>query len=251
MSTKKLSGIIMPDDYNNLYNYKQNVWTGPCSKDTKWCFEQKYKTPHYGNLYNKATFNCCNENLLNLFINLSIASEKFDFKFFLDFGTLLGCLRNGKKIPYDVDMDVGMCVDDFNKFKEASGFLQRNGEVIKQVGDGIYVYQMSETNIIHIDIFIYEKKFINNQYLYISNAYNKTPYCYFTEEDLMPLRKASFENIMSYIPNNSKKYIEASYGVKCIENPITKHNYDYKYIENGTIGDLPNKETWNKLLNNI
>tara|TARA_B110000037_G_scaffold33801_1_gene40819 strand:+ start:4194 stop:4943 length:750 start_codon:yes stop_codon:yes gene_type:complete len=245
------SGIIIPDEYNNLYNYKQNIWTGPCTKETKWCFEQKYKTPGYGHLYNKATFECCHQHLLNLFINLSVASKKFDFKFFLDFGTLLGCLRNGKKIPYDVDMDVGMCIDDFNNFKNAAEFLQRNGEVIRQVGDGIYVYQLSKANIIHIDIFIYKQKLVDNEYIYVSNQYKTTPYSYFTKEDLMPFRTVSFENIESYIPNNSKKYIEANYGAKCIENPITKHSYINNYVANGTTGDLPNTSAWNKLLNGM
>lgn len=251
MSVTDLSGIIMPDEYNNLYNYKQNIWTGPCTKDTNWCFVQKYKTPNYGHLYNKATFECCHNNLLSLFINLTVASKKFNFKFFLDFGTLLGCLRNGKKIPYDADMDMGMCTEEINNFKKAYDFLQRNGEVIRQIREGVYVYQLSKTNLIHIDIFIYKKKYIKNQYLYVSEQYNSTPTCYFTEEDLMPLRKTSFENIESYIPNNSKNYIEATYGVKCIENPITKHSYINNYVDSGTTGDLPNTSAWNKLLNGM
>jgi phosphorylcholine metabolism protein LicD len=242
------NSIITSSDYNNKYNFKQNLWSGPCSKHTKWCFEQKYKSPHYGHLYNKETFECCHRHLLNLFRNISVASEKFDFKFFLDFGTLLGCLRNGKKIPYDADIDLGMCIDEFNNFKKAFDYLQCNGEVIKQINNNIFIYKLSKINDVHIDIFIYEKKIIGNQYLYVGDQYKKTPNSYFTEEDLFPLKKTSFENIETFIPNNSKKYIEANYGIKCIENPITKHSYVSNYITAGTHGDLPDAKTWNNLL---
>ena len=79
---------------------------------------------------------------------------------------------------------------------------------------------------------------------------NTNTHCYFFEEDLFPLKKAIFEKIEVLIPNKSKKYLEKTYGKKCIENPITKHCYIDNYVKgNGTTGDLPDLKSWEKLLN--
>ena len=156
------SRIMTDEEYKNLYNFKENKWIGPCTKNTKWCWTKKYFTPHYGHLYNKETFKCCHENLIYLLKKLSEASKKFNFSFFLDFGSLLGCLRNSRKIPYDADMDVSLCPDQFENFKKAKGFLEENGEKIRSTCSG-FTYQLSLTNKIHIDIFYYRKKIKNKE----------------------------------------------------------------------------------------
>ncbi len=81
--------------------------------------------------------------------------------------------------------------------------------------------------------------------------YNSTPESFFLEDDLFPLKKNMFENIEVSIPNKAIKYLEANYGKGCIENPITKHSYIDNYVNGpGSKGDLPDKKTWNKLIEN-
>ena len=237
------------EEYNNLYNFKTNNWTGPCNKNTRWCFVNKYTTPNYGHLYNKELFSCCNNHLIYLMNKICLASEKFNFKYFLDFGSLLGCLRNNRKIPYDVDIDIGICIEEINNFKKAINFLCENGEKIKY-SRNMFVYQLSNINNIHIDFFIYKKINKDGKELYISQQYYQTPRSFFFKEDLFPLKKTKFENMDVFIPNKSKEYIERNYGIGCIDNPITKHNYINNYVSKGSKGDLPNNDKWNELLKN-
>jgi hypothetical protein len=239
--------IMSIEEYNNLYNFKTNTWCGPCRKNTPWCFLNKYNTPNYGHLYNRELFNCCNNHLVYLMNKICVASEKFNFKYFLDFGSLLGCLRNNRKIPYDVDIDVGICREELDNFKKAIGFLCENGEKI--IGkNNMFVYQLSKINNIHIDFFIYNKINKNGKELYISQQFYQTPKSFFLKEDLFPLKKATFENLEVFIPNKSREYTERNYGIGSIENPITKLSYVNNYISKGTKGDLPDEKKWEELL---
>lgn len=242
--------IMTMEEYNNL-KCEKNKWTGGCSKNTAWCFKNKFDTPDYGHLYNNApSFICCYNHLKYLLHKMVKASKIFNFTFFLDFGTLLGCLRNEKIIPYDPDTDVGMLECEIPNFCNAINFLTNNDEKIKKINNLWYQYQLSEKNNIHLDIFIYKKKQNNKIIKYVG------PEHYFLEEDLLPLKKAIMENNEVFIPNNSKKYIEKTYGEKCIENPISKINYHPDYLDFNSdyrkkgFNDLPNKNYWLKLLQN-
>ena len=60
-------------------------------------------------------FQRLNQELLNFVVNVL---EKYDLKYWLDYGTLLGAVRHGGYIPWDDDIDLGMMRKDYNKLIE-------------------------------------------------------------------------------------------------------------------------------------
>ncbi len=55
---------------------------------------------------------------LRLLDELDRISKKYNLTYWLDFGTLLGAVRNGKFIPWDDDIDISMPKESYNKFLE-------------------------------------------------------------------------------------------------------------------------------------
>ena len=46
--------------------------------------------------------------------------KKFGIRYFADCGTLIGTVRHGGFIPWDDDLDIGMCREDYRRFREVA-----------------------------------------------------------------------------------------------------------------------------------
>lgn len=46
--------------------------------------------------------------------------QKYDIKYFADWGSMLGAIRHGGFVPWDDDMDIGMLRDDYIRFREVA-----------------------------------------------------------------------------------------------------------------------------------
>jgi len=53
--------------------------------------------------------------------------EKLEIKYWLDWGTLLGAVRNGKMIPWDFDIDVGIFHRDTVRLLSTEKYIAKNG----------------------------------------------------------------------------------------------------------------------------
>ena len=94
----------------------------------------------------KGTHVMCQE-LLNFVVNIC---NKYDLKYWLDFGNLLGCIRHDGFIPWDDDIDIGMMRKDFNVFlKVIKKEISDNGleDLIRVTIDKKYRYKDRESII--------------------------------------------------------------------------------------------------------
>ena len=88
------------------------------------------------------------------------ALEEVDVFFWLEFGTLLGVIRDGKLIEHDTDLDVGIMLSDYSpKIEKALtkyGFVKvRRFEID---GGNYGIEESYKLNDVHFDIFYFTKK---------------------------------------------------------------------------------------------
>ncbi|MCU9998454.1 LicD family protein [[Pasteurella] aerogenes] len=117
----------------------------------------------YSNTLGKYFFYKENKNFLKHGeITLSLLDHIFKtnkIEYWLDFGTLLGAVRDKDFIPHDVDIDISMWLSDYTEILHEQ--LEKNG--FKKVRDikidnGKYGLEVTyQFNSINIDIFFYTK----------------------------------------------------------------------------------------------
>lgn len=237
--------ICSKEDYDNL-EFTENTFREPCNKNNKWCYENKKNEPIYGFMYqNLPIFKCCKNNLLEILNYFISICYTYNIDYFITYGSLLGCLRNNKFIPWDSDIDVIIFEKDYEllcSLKEkinSDGFHLENDKFNSRI-----FYSLS--NKCHIDITF--MSFQNNKLLdyygrfSTSDAYKKF---IFDTNIILPLQKSNFENIEVFIPNKPIEYLEQIYGKKCIDYPLTKINYG-KNLEY----DTPNTLDWKSFIDN-
>ena len=66
----------------------------------------------------KGTLKDIQELCIELLLFFDRICEKYDIKYWLDYGTLLGPVRHGGFLPWDDDIDLGMLKNDFERFVE-------------------------------------------------------------------------------------------------------------------------------------
>lgn len=78
------------------------------------------------------------KHILEKFISIC---EKYELKYFLVFGTLLGAIRHKGFIPWDDDIDVGMLREDYEKFLEVAQ---------EECGDEYFVQTVNTDSKFHL-----------------------------------------------------------------------------------------------------
>jgi phosphorylcholine metabolism protein LicD len=126
--------------------------------------------------------------------------DKTNVNYFLIGGSLLGSDRNGGLMPFDDDIDIGVCIKDNEKIKN----YEHLDYYFEEVNFG-YKFRKKDSPIF-IDIMIYEN--IEGTYRIINGNW---PNDYFSENDLFPLKQMFYSGIKLNVPNNHKGYLDRYY----------------------------------------
>jgi hypothetical protein len=146
----------------------------------------------------------------------------------LDCGTCLGAYRYGGAIPWDGDIDIAVLLPDFQNVRNALNLLDPKKYLVQDWSTrerpDSYLKVFIRTTGTLIDIYHFEIDFVNRQIQYVfsleSNIFFpewwkirerrfKAPVAF---ETIFPLRKADFDGIEVFVPNNTKKYLQRYYG---------------------------------------
>lgn len=165
--------------------------------------------------------------------------ERENIEYFIDSGTLLGCVRDGGQIPWDNDADFGINPPNFKKLQQFKREFENRGYIWKYEPDKIQVQnhnlwfnQNDDVKIVPcLDILVYKtikENFISK--VVISNdSYRKQyPYAEYYHKHLYPLISYTYrcldaEPLILKGANNPHKYLDGTY-----PNWKEKFIYDHK-----------------------
>ena len=158
---------------------------------------------------------------LSSLFSIQTALEKEELLFFVDFGTLLGFVREGKPLSWDYDMDFGLLIDDDQKWDILNKAMNNIGfEQIKQFS---YKKVITEKTYRKDDVYV---DFFRHFSLGDTSCY----YVYYAEKDyeykdenqlharmtktvkISGTKELEVEDGKVYVPNEYIKYLEDVFG---------------------------------------
>lgn len=185
----------------------------PCDRTTRSCIESIKNV--------KPLPECCQEHLTVMTKRLAAIFNNAGLHYWLDWGSLLGIIRDGKLIPYDKDIDFSIFYKDLPLLKKLVGQINKKhffcpraclgyARQIESSGPRVFYSKINHT---FSDIFMW-KQFSKKQYANYYNLYdagkNITNMCPKTFFD--NLSSVEFEGITIKTPSNTEKYLELRYG---------------------------------------
>ncbi len=123
----------------------------PCTRDTPQCEIRTWGA-------DALRPDCCTEHLLELTGFVDDLLERHGIVHWLDYGTLLGAVRNGELIPWDGDVDLGILDRDVEAVLALAPEVEQAGYVVKLVGESVVRVSYSSVNDSHVDLFAWREE---------------------------------------------------------------------------------------------
>jgi phosphorylcholine metabolism protein LicD len=177
--------------------------------------------------------------MMKTFHNICV---KYNIKYMLGYGNLLGSILYQGWIPWDGDVDIMVAEEDFEKlknvllhelpldlwFQDSNNDKTYQSRVISKIRDlnscysGYSHKNKKSHNGLQIDLTTY--KFINNRLV----TYDKNDLRNIMFNDTYPLKLSKYEDGEFYIPNNAEKFLTQQYGNKWKKIPPVYSRYPHE-----------------------
>lgn len=101
---------------------------------------------------------CCTEHLLELVDSVHAVLERHGILHWLDFGTLLGAVRDGELIPWDADADFGILARDADRVLALRDELEAGGHRLFLGDPAVIRVWFSDRNRIALDLTLWHER---------------------------------------------------------------------------------------------
>jgi len=153
--------------------------------------------------------------------------EKNNITYFLTGGTLLGCIRHGKRIPWDDDFDIFIYSEEMAKLLK----INKKYNLVKNKGGFYYVY--TKNNILVLDIFNENDRFYRT-----SNSIKPQG----------PILRRKFNNIYCNISSNYNKELKYWYGNNYLTTYVVDNHSNILNIHDGSNGIILHRNKLDKFI---
>jgi hypothetical protein len=180
--------------------------------------------------------------------------EKHNIWYSIAFGTLLGSVRHWGIIPWDDDLDLFIKRDELGKFEKIIPEIEKFGYRVEKEWK-LYRIHLSKKSFVDLFIIDFDPDSNDNVIRCAINTekceYPEKNHSWwwkwfnFSKDDLLPLKKYQFEDILVWGPNNPEPILKFWYGEKCLTECKThflKNHVEYIGQKILSCGDLPDPQ---------